>query len=250
VVKTSSALGMAGIVAIGLALGACGPAPSGDPTAPPARPAVQIDPTWGAANGQWTFTGSVDPVGDPTDVILEIGPGPITARVFDRRVAVAQALTEAGPLSISTTDIPEIPEICVRFAATNSAGTSYSTPLCVPHDTPSIVVDSDPPVTTFVAPAFGSTIAVGATSYTVSWTEADEGTGVSRRSLQRQVALDSSGVCGTFENDGPAVSDASPVAVSDLLDGHCYQWIQSLSDRAGNTGAVTSGTVRVDLGGS
>ena len=41
---------------------------------------------------------------------------------------------------------------------------------------------------------------------------------------------------------------ASPVSVAGLLDGKCYQWIQTLGDRAGNSSATTSGTIRIALG--
>src|SRR5712675_472921 len=58
-------------------------------TAIDAKPAIRIDPTWTDLNGQWTFTGSVDPQGDSTDVVLEIGPGPSTARVFNQQIPVA-----------------------------------------------------------------------------------------------------------------------------------------------------------------
>ena len=189
-------------------------------------------------------------MGDPTDVVLEIGPGPITLRKFDQQLPVDQGLIHPGPLAITTPDIPNIDEICVRFTATNSAGTSLSTPLCFPHDVPSIVVDADPPVTEFAAPAIGTSTVLTATSYTVEWTETETGTGVSRRSLQRQVATFAGGACGAFEDDGPADPATSPVAVTDLLDGRCYQWVETLADHAGNTSAATSGTVRIDLGGS
>jgi hypothetical protein len=224
------------------------PSPTANPSTLAARPAIRIDPSWKASNGRWTFTGTVDPQGDPTDVILEIGPGPSTLRHFDQQVSVANGLTDPGPLTISTTNIPDIPEICVRFSATNGAGTSSTSPLCFPHDVSSTIADNDPPVTLFSAPATGSTVVVHAAAYTVAWTESDVGTGVSTRSLQRRVALYTGGACGAFGDDGPAGTAQSPVTVTGLLGGRCYQWIQSLSDHAGMTTQRTSGTVRVDLG--
>jgi hypothetical protein len=124
-----------GLMAL-LALGGCGGAP---PTASPGRPAVQIDPSWTSADGRWTFTGRVDPAGQPTSVILEIGPGPETARRFDTQQPVAGDLTTAGPLMITTRDIPDNAEVCVRFTATNDAGRSSSQPLCIAPEAPSIV---------------------------------------------------------------------------------------------------------------
>lgn len=111
-------------------------APSPTPGVFESPPGVAIDGTWTAKDGQWTFTGSVDPQGAPTDVLLQIGPGPETLRQFDTQVPVAQQLADAGPLTVTTAQIPKIALICVRFAATNRAGTSYTQPLCFPHDPP------------------------------------------------------------------------------------------------------------------
>ena len=152
-------------VALALVLG-CGtspPPPTASPSVLAIRPAVLIEQTWTAANGEWTFGGTVDPEGDPTDVVLEIGPGPATARRFDAKVPVGQGLTTAGPLTISTRAIPDIDEICVRFTATNSAGTSPSSPLCFPHDLPSIAPPAAPRVE--IDPAW--TVADGEWAFTV-----------------------------------------------------------------------------------
>ena len=130
-----------------LGCGTSPPAPTASPTADAERPAVQIDQTWSATDGLWTFTGNVDPQGDATDVVLEIGPGPANARRFDRKVPVQQGLVAAGPLSIATREIPDIDEICVRFTATNSGGTSSSAPLCFPHDLPTFAPAGAPTVT-------------------------------------------------------------------------------------------------------
>ena len=250
-VRTVRAIALAAAVAGTTALAGCDAEvlPSAvAPTELPPRPAIEIDGTWTADGGEWTFTGYVDPARDPTDVVLEIGPGPATLRQFDERVPVAQAVVDAGPLTITTREIPDIDEICVRFSATNSAGTSVSSPLCVPHDLPSIVIDADPPTATFSTPATGTATDLNVRTYTVAWTEADVGTGVGRRSLQRRAATDRAGTCGEFEDDGEVLTDVSPVAVSDLVDGRCYLWVVTLSDGAGNTSATTSGTVRVALG--
>lgn len=126
-----------------VAIAGCGSAPpnleppSVQPTLAVAPPSVRIDQTWTAVNGTWTFTGQVDPQGDRTDVVLEIGPGPAGARHFDTRLPVVQAVSSPGPLTITTRQIPDIDEICVRFTATNSGGTTWTTPLCFPHDLPS-----------------------------------------------------------------------------------------------------------------
>jgi hypothetical protein len=224
------------------------PNPRSSPTTFALKPAVRMDPSWQSSNGLWTFTGQVDPEFDSTDVVLEIGPGPATARQFDQRITVAQDLTAPGALTITTRDIPDIDDICVRFAATNSAGTSFTTPLCFPHDLPSFVIDEVPPTAEFSTPAVGTTTILKTRSYTVAWSETEEGSGISRRSLQRQIATYAGGACGAYTDDGPAILEPSPVVAPELLDGKCYQWIETLSDRSGNKSAATSGTVRVDLG--
>jgi hypothetical protein len=133
------------IAAIALLVAACdASAPSPIPTATPVptvgvfadRPGIAMDETWTAQGGQWTFTGSVDPQGSPASVVLDIGPGPETLRQFDTHLPVAQAVTTAGPLTITTAQIPDIQVICVRFTATNAAGSSSSRPLCFLHDLP------------------------------------------------------------------------------------------------------------------
>ena len=224
-----------------------GSSSSEGPGAVATEPAILIDATWTTENGQWTFTGTVDPQGDSTDVILEVGPGPSNARVFDHHVPVAQGLTVPTPLTVTTNAIPDIPLICVRFSATNSSGTSVTSPLCFPHDVPSLAPVTGPPVTAFSAPVIGSTSTIKVATFTVTWTESGGGGGIAFRSLQRQVATDAGGVCGSFADDGAASTAPSPVAVSGLLGGHCYQWIETLRDHGGVTTQTTSGIVHVDL---
>ena len=134
---------------VALAVLGCGPGPlppTASPTLLAVRPAVQIVQEWTAVDDEWTFTGNVDPQGDATDVVLEVGPGPANARRFDTKVPVAQDLMAAGPLTVATRAIPDINEICVRFTATNSGGTSSSSPLCFPHDLPTFAPPGAPTV--------------------------------------------------------------------------------------------------------
>ena len=124
-------------------LGGCDTsAPTGAPSPTPGvfadRPGVTIDGTWTAQNGRWTFTGSVDPLGAPTDVVLDVGPGPQTLRQFDTHLPVVRQVVDAQALTITTDQIPDIPEICVRFTATNRVGSSVTPPLCFPHVVPTI----------------------------------------------------------------------------------------------------------------
>ena len=127
------------MLVIAAACDAAVPSPSVSPSALAAlRPAIQIDQQWAAADGQWTFTGRVDPDGEPTDVVLEVGPGPANARQFDATLPVTQGITAAGPVTITTRNLPDIDEICVRFTATNVAGSSSTPPLCFPRDLPTV----------------------------------------------------------------------------------------------------------------
>jgi hypothetical protein len=251
VVEALALLRLAAIVVGAAAFAGCEASPSdaltptGAPTTSAFRPAIRTE-TWRVANDEWTFTGHVDPMGDSTDIVLEIKPA--VERQFDIALPVAQDIVDAGPVTLTTRDVPDIAQICVRFTATNSAGTSFSTPLCFARDQPSALPDDVPPTTTFSAPATDTSAVIKVKSYAVAWTEADDGSGVLSRSLQRRAAAYAGGACGAYDDDAPASTATGPVAVSNLIDGRCYQWILTLADRAGNSSATTSGTVRVDVG--
>ena len=236
------------IVGAGVVLVGCGAeANSASPTPFASRPGIQIDPNWQNDAGTFTFTGTVDPQGAATDVVLEIGPGPSTLRQFSSRIDVAAGIIDRSPLTVSTRDIADIPEICVRFTATNSIGKSSTTPLCFPHDRPTFVPDQNPPVVQFTAPAFGFLKVVNSASFSVRWTEVDGGSGVDSRSLQRQAAPFTNGSCGTFADDGEPSVGPSPLAAEGLVDGMCYQWVLTLRDLAGDSGITMSGAIHVDL---
>jgi hypothetical protein len=111
-----------------------------------------------------------------------------------------------------------------------------------------VVVDASVPSATFTAPISGTTTVLNGTSYSVTWTESETGTGIASRSLQRKVATYSAGACGSYANDGSATTATSPVGATALVDGKCYQWVQTVTDAAGNQAAATSGTVRTDIG--
>ena len=114
-----------------------------------------------------------------------------------------------------------------------------------------VLVDTTPPTLSFSAPITGTTTVINTTSYTVTWSETESHAGIATtgRSLQRRIATYSGGACGTYANDGSASTATSPVNVTGLVNGKCYQWIETLTDRAGNaSAATTSGTVRVATG--
>ena len=146
------AIAIAAIALVAAACDATAPSPTTGVTPGPTRgvfadrPGIAIDQTFGRLSGRWSFSGRVDPQGAPTDVVLEIGPGPETLRQFYTQVPVAQGVTTASPVSVTTTDIPDTREICVRFTATNTSGTSSTTPLCFPHDLPTPAPPGEPTV--------------------------------------------------------------------------------------------------------
>lgn len=130
------------------------------------------------------------------------------------------------------------------LTVTNGAGTSTTI------TSGKVWVDAASPSANFTTPDEGTTTIQKVTTYSVAWSES-AGTGftITSRSLQRQKgAIVTSGTCAgvTWANDGVPVTTVSPVAVTGLLDGTCYRWIQTLTNSAPKTGAGTSGSVLVD----
>jgi hypothetical protein len=117
----------------------------------------------------------------------------------------------------------------------------------------SVFVDTTLPATDFTAPNEGTTTTISTTSFTVTWTETETGSGLLTRSTQRQRgAVVTAGTCAgvTATNDGPPTTTASPLNLTGLLNGSCYRWIETLTDAAGNVSSTTSGWVLVSGGPS
>jgi RHS repeat-associated protein len=133
---------------------------------------------------------------------------------------------------------------CYRWtlAATDQNGNAATL-----DTSPAVLIDTTAPVPDFATPDEGSTVTNGTTTYNVAWTESDPESAVTGRSLQRQRATLTGSTCGTFSNDGSAVTTVSPVSAT-LADGYCYRWVQTLTNGAGTTGASTSGTVKNVVG--
>jgi len=126
----------------------------------------------------------------------------------------------------------------VDISATNAAGvTGAST-------TVAFTVDALAPAVVFANPPTGVTTQSD-TTISVQWTEADSGSGVATRSVQRQVATFDGSVCGSFADDGPPSAGTSPIEVTDLVAGDCYEWTISAADEVGNATPSQSGTVTV-----
>jgi RHS repeat-associated protein len=95
------------------------------------------------------------------------------------------------------------------------------------------------------APAGVVTSRHATANFSVEWSDFDRGSGLATRSLQRSRVASSSATCsGTFANDGSPVTTASPSSQA-LVTGYCYQWTQTLTDKAGNASSCTSGKVFV-----
>jgi hypothetical protein len=133
-------------------------------------------------------------------------------------------------------------------SATNGAGLSTSGP------TISLTADSAAPVRSFSSPSSGTSYHTS-TSYTVTFSATDSGSGITSGgagswSLQRQRATLSNNSCGSFSNDASPVTGSAAVTDQNssqtLSSGFCYQWVLTATDNVGNSGATTSGIVRVD----
>ena len=99
-----------------------------------ATPGPGLSSRSSASYGAWTFGVNVDPGHAPTDVVLQIGHGPASKPVFTSSLDAGQGIADVGSISITTSDLPEVSTVCVRFVATNSAGKAASAPLCFPRD--------------------------------------------------------------------------------------------------------------------
>ena len=109
-----------------------------------------------------------------------------------------------------------------------------------------ILVDTTAPTVAFTAPS--GAVVQSSTTYNVTWTESDAGSGVASRSIQRQSGAPVANACTgtTWANDGAATTTASPRNDTGLVTNTCYRWQASVTDNVGNVGTATSGTVLVD----
>ena len=105
-----------------------------------------------------------------------------------------------------------------------------------------VIMDATGPQTFFVTAQQGTTVSVNAASYAVRWGETERESGINTRSLQRQ-KVGTTSACSTGPtSDGSAVTTGSP-STQGLSSPNCYQWAQTLVDKAGNSSPCTSGKV-------
>lgn len=120
-------------LAVAVAVGSCD-AVTISPSAtasPPTAPLMRFPGGGGYSfdGTTWTFHGSVNPNGSPTDVVLEVGSGTREAPAFDRSLPVAEGLILPEAFEFETDEL--VAPFCVRFTATNAVGTTSTPPLCL-----------------------------------------------------------------------------------------------------------------------
>ena len=123
--------------------------------------------------------------------------------------------------------------------------------------TQTLVVDGTAPSISFTAPAAGGPVVVPSAFYSVVFNATDAVAGFGGADdwdLQRQKATWDGSVCGTFANDGAAVSGTTnatnQVSNQSLALNSCYRWTLAARDQNGNTATtITSGSIRTDTSG-
>jgi hypothetical protein len=120
-----------------LVIAACSVAPEPTervrPTPTPGPPSIR--PASGSSSifdgRTWTLYVTVEPKGEPTDVVVEWGTGTETGP-FDHVIPMAEGVVDAGTISTQTTDLPADRGYCLRFTATNAFGSASTTAHCLP----------------------------------------------------------------------------------------------------------------------
>jgi subtilisin len=112
-------------------------------------------------------------------------------------------------------------------------------------------IDGAYPTAVFKSPTNGLTVQSSST-VVVSWDEADVGSGVQGRTVQRQRAtIKTPGTCDgvSWSNVGTPYTQKSDWVQSVKSD-YCFRWRLSVSDNAGNVTTTTSGAVIIDSTGA
>ena len=104
------------------------------------------------------------------------------------------------------------------------------------------IFDSTAPQSYFLTAQQGTTVSVNAATYSVRWGETERQSGINTRSLQRQKVGTTSACSSGPTSDGSAVTTGSPSSQT-LTAVNCYQWAQTIVDKAGNSSTCTSGKV-------
>ena len=155
---------------------------------------------------------------------------------------VQDGAATADPSPVVVTDLAE--GFCYRWilAVIDRVGNSTV------RTSPPVGIDATGPTLAIESPATGTEQLHGSDSVEIAWSDADNGSAVAERSIQRWRADMSNGVCeGSWTADGdPVVADSSPVVSRDLTPSTCYRFELVATDGAGNVSSAESGTVRTE----
>jgi len=166
-----------------------------------------------------------------------------TVTVYDGATPVGTGTATGGAWTIATSALAGGSH-SLTAAATDPAGNTGGASVAL-----SVTIDVTAPTTDFTTPDEGTTTAQGEAIYSVAWTETETGSGVTSRSLQRQMAAaPASSECATatYAADGSAQDVSSPKSEAGLAGNTCYRWTLTVTDNAGNvSGQTTSGIVFV-----
>jgi hypothetical protein len=218
-------------------------------TTPPSAPTISTTTPAGTyrSGGTIYFTptggGTITLTASATDPESEIASFDFGALSASTGWTYSGGQVTGNPASVDLTWSSAAVATTISVSATDGAGLS-SDPAVI-----TLTPDPDAPSGAFSAPASGATATISSTTYSVAWTETDAGSGVAGRSLQRKRApIVTAGTCDdvSWDDDGDPSGSASPLALSDLVGGYCYQWVLTLTDNVGNSASYTSGSVLVN----
>ena len=173
------------------------------------------------------------------------------ASIWFRKVSMTSSWSPNPPMPNFDDEAPYVQQLdfssgaisaTLDVVAVNGVG-SETSPLVV-----SLLRDTTAPSVTF--DAFDARAATP--GLTLSWSEADSGSGVAGRTLIRESAAPiEPGFCldATWERDGWTSSAPSPVQPNGLADGACYRWLLTVSDNVGQSTTVVTPAVYIDESG-
>jgi beta-lactam-binding protein with PASTA domain len=205
------------------------------PPAPPSTPDLTDDSDTGAS--------STDNItSDTTPTFRGTAEAGSTVTLFDGATPIGTGVANGGNWTITVSPIESGPHSITAKATDASSNTSAASGALL------VTIDTAAPSASFTTPDTGTSESDNG-KVSVVWTEAGTGSPVTSRSLQRQKALAEAGNCNnvTWAADGGPDTSDSPVDETGLDDGYCYQWVQTLTDKAGNTASHRSGLVLVKI---
>jgi beta-lactam-binding protein with PASTA domain len=211
------------------------PTPTSDTTAPAAPSTPDLT---GPSDSGSSSTDDITKVTTPT--FRGIAEAGVAVTLFDGGSLVGTSTATGGTWTITSSALTNGSHSITAKASDQVGNTSAASGAL------SITIDTTNPTAQFTAPD-ETTADNEDANFTVRWTESGTGSGIATRSLQRQIATVVGNSCDndTWADDGDPVTNDSPYDVTDLENGNCYRWIQTLTDIAGNTGTQRSDSLLV-----